>query len=39
MEEKTLKLIGSMKTKIKFLEKDLEKIERTLEEENKHEKI
>jgi len=35
MKEKIIKLIKNMRIKYKFLEKDLNKLEKTLEEENK----
>ena len=36
MKKEIIKLIKSMRTKAKFLEKDLSKLEKTLEEEEKN---
>ncbi|MFW9875396.1 MAG: hypothetical protein ACFFG0_20000 [Candidatus Thorarchaeota archaeon] len=37
-KKKIVKLINNMRTKYKFLEKDLNKLEKALEEENEDEK-
>lgn len=38
MNKKIIKIMDSMRTKNKFLEKDLDKLERTLEEVEKNDK-